>query len=90
MLVSKQHSLSPRVPNLIRTHVAVKLDDSVCVCFAVKKESRNWSCDLPAALAMGKDTELFKAAQSGNTGALEKAFANHLKRISGQSSHHGR
>jgi len=60
------------------------------VCGTVKNRSHDWSHDLPAAVAMGKDTELFKAAQSGNTAMLEKVFANHLKRISGQSSHHGR
>ena len=32
---------------------------------------------------MGRESELFKAAQSGNTAALEKAFASHLKKMSG-------
>lgn len=43
---------------------------------------------LPCAVVMGRESELFKAAQSGNTAVLEKAFANHLKRLSG-GPHHG-
>ena len=37
---------------------------------------------------MGKETELFKAAQTGNTAVLEKAFASQLKKMSG-GPHHG-
>lgn len=32
---------------------------------------------------MGRESELFKAAQTGNTALLEKAFASQLKRMSG-------
>ena len=33
---------------------------------------------------MGKDSELFKAAQTGNNALLERAFASYLKKQSGQ------
>ena len=38
---------------------------------------------------MVKEAELFKAAQNGNIAMLERAFANHLKRLTGVLSHHG-
>ena len=61
----------------------------MCVPPVARAKSHAQSHGGSAALAMGKDTELFKAAQSGNNTVLEKAFANHLKRLSGGPSHHG-
>lgn len=38
---------------------------------------------------MGREAELFKAAQTGNTSLLEKVFASYLKKATG-GGHHGR
>ena len=38
---------------------------------------------------MGRESELFKAAQSGNTASLEKAFASHLRKMTGNQHSSG-
>ena len=38
---------------------------------------------------MGKEAELFKAAQTGNNALLERVFASYLKKNSGGGGGHG-
>ena len=45
-------------------------------CSKIKKAYKNF------LVAMGNYSEVFKAAQTGNTILLEKVFVDHLKRVS--------